>query len=184
MSRFRHLSDAPTSPLSLVDGDSEDGEKDNVSSHNNPRSVIGDDALVDKDSGDLREDVRQARSILTSEDVLPMAQVLAGVSTRQRVQGIIRGRIAAFVAQSLDSSALMVLQAVGLTPELEKCLQPIVLAMDKYGSHGMSVSQLLQQVVHSRFHWLDPKEALAGDNVLCGSKGEWHATHNSATYRS
>lgn len=152
-------------------------EKDDLSSYGSPTSVVGDDALVDKDSGKPREDIQQARSILPAEDVLPMTQVLAGVSTRQRVQGIISGRIASLVAQPLESpSALMVLQAAGLTHELEQYLQPIVLAMDKHGSHGMSVSQLLREVVDSKFRWLDPEEPLAGDDVLCGGKGEWHGT--------
>jgi hypothetical protein len=43
------------------------------------------------------------------------------------------------------------LQAIGITKEMQDSLQPIVTDMDKYGSHGLSVSQLLRKVVRAKF---------------------------------
>jgi hypothetical protein len=43
-----------------------------------------------------------------------------------------------------NPTALLALKAARPHPAIEQRLEPIVIRMDKYGSHGVSVSQLLR----------------------------------------
>jgi hypothetical protein len=94
------------------------------------------------------------------------------------VWALIESRFAALAAQPpIIPSALMALKAARLDRRLEKRLEPIVIAMDQYGSHGVSVSQLLWRVVDTAFACpLAPGEPLAGDGVLLGGSGDWFGT--------
>jgi hypothetical protein len=155
---------------------------DAMPSCNNLCMAVGDDALVDSGEPDthaLSEDVQMARSVLSAADVLHMTRHGSmGVSTRQLVWALIENRLAALAAQPPKiQSALMALKAVRLDRRLEKRLEPIVIAMDHYGSHGVSVSQLLWRVVDTAFACpLAPGEPLAGDGVLLGGSGDWFGT--------
>ena len=68
------------------------------------------------------------------------------------VEQIIDERIRAYIALNLDNpSSLGMLHAIGLAKPLHDRLEPIVANMDKYGGHGMSVRQLVRNLVHAEF---------------------------------
>jgi hypothetical protein len=125
-----------------------------------------------------RDDIVSARRLLRTVDVLPMVDAPSrGVSTRQRVHTLIANRLEPLRSgEPVSPSAVLSLRMARLNRAMEQRLMPIAEAMDLHGSHGVSMSQLLRQVVNGAFKHAPPGDPLAGDDLLVNQTGVWFGT--------